>query len=127
MSYAWRKIGRQYGEVDLRGRVEAATPHGLVQMLFDELIGSLRQAELCIRNGDLERKSEKIGRALSILQGLEATLDFEKGAEVADSLAAVYRNARAEILAANRHNEPERARSACAMISEIATAWKSIG
>lgn len=127
MSYAWRNIGRQYGEVDMRGRVEAATPHGLVQMLFDELVASLRQAELCIRNGDMERKSDKISRALSILQGLEATLDFEKGGDVADSLAAVYRNARAEILAANRHNDPERARGACAMLSEIADAWRAIG
>lgn len=126
MSYAWRNIGRQYGEVDMRGRVEAATPHGLVQMLFDELVAALRQAELCIRNGDIERKSEKISRALSILHGLEASLDFEKGGDVADSLVTVYRNVRAEVLAANRHNAPERARSAGAMIAEVSEAWRAI-
>ena len=115
-----------YGGVDLRGRVEAASPHGLIQLLFDELVGAMRQAELCIRNKDMARKGQRVSRALAILASLESSLDHEKGGEIAASLSAVYRQARSELLAASRTDDPVRARGAADLIGEIAAAWRQI-
>ncbi len=115
-----------YGGIDLRGRVETATPHGLVQLLFDELLATMRQAELCIRNKDRTRKSERVTRALTILHGLEANLDHARGGDLAGHLSSVYRQARADITAASRLEDADRAKSASLLIAEIAGAWRAI-
>lgn len=115
-----------YGGVDLRGRIEQSSPHGLIQILFDELVGAIRQAELCIRNHDIARKGQRVSRALSILASLESSLDHEKGGEIADSLSSVYRQARSELLSASRTDDPARARGAADLIGEIAAAWRQI-
>ena len=121
-----RSAAQLYGGVDLRGRVEAASPHGLVQLLFDELLGAMRQAELCIRNSDRARKGERVARALSILGGLESSLDHARGGALAERLAGVYRHARAEIVAASKSDDADRAHGATDMIAEIAAAWRAI-
>ena len=121
-----KQAAQLYGGVDMRGRVEAATPHGLVQLLFDELLGAMRQAELCIRNCDRARKGERVSRALAILGGLESSLDHGCGGDLAETMANVYRKARAEIMAASRADDAERARGAAGMIAEIADAWRAI-
>ena len=66
-------------------------------------------------------------RALSILHGLEASLDFEKGGEIAASLAAIYARARHMVLAAGRDNDADAVAGAREMIGEIASAWDAIG
>ena len=116
-----------YGGVDLRGRVESLSPHGLVQLLFDELLGAMRQTELCIRGGDRARKSERVSRAVAIINGLESGLDYGKGGAVAENLSKVYRQARAEIVAASRNDDADRARGATEMVAGIAGAWREIG
>jgi flagellar protein FliS len=126
MNLMQRNVHSSYGAVDVRGRVEHASPHMLVQMLFDELLSTLRQADLCIRNRDLERKSDRVSRALSIIHGLESSLDFSKGGDVAESLASIYAHVRGEIAGANRHNDPDRIRGAIDVVSEVADAWRGI-
>lgn len=121
-----KSAAQLYGGVDLRGRVESLPPHGLVQLLFDELLGAMRQAELCIRNSDRARKGERVSRALAILGGLESSLDHQKGGALAERLSGVYRQVRAEIMAASRADDADRARSATAKIAEIAGAWRAI-
>lgn len=121
-----KSAAQLYGGVDLRGRVESLSPHGLVQLLFDELLGAMRQAELCIRNSDRVRKGERVSRALAILGGLESSLDHQKGGALAERLSGVYRQVRAEIMAASRADDADGARSATAKIAEIAGAWRAI-
>lgn len=115
-----------YGGVDLRGRVEALSPHGLIQLLFDELLAAMRQTELCIRNRDRARRSERVSRAVAIINGLESSLDHGKGGAVAENLSRVYRQARAEIVAACRNDDGDRARRATELVAEIAGAWRII-
>ena len=120
-------VKARYQNVDLASRVESASPHGLVLILFDELMKSLEaMAAACSRN-DWTQRGIAQARALNMLNGLESSLDFDKGGEIAQSLASIYREARRLVIAGARDNDAEQILRARTMVGEIASAWQSIG
>src|SRR3546814_18781825 len=84
---------RRYAAVHSGSRIEGATPHALVKLLFDELLLALDAAALAERNGDRLKVSDKQARAMSLLFALESSLDFDKGGDIATGLTQIYRKA----------------------------------
>lgn len=117
----------RYQSVDMSSRIEGASPHGLVAILFDELLKALDAMAAAVRRGDIAQRGTRQTRALSILHGLEGSLDFEKGGDIADGLAAIYREARRLTIAGGRDNDAEQVVQAREMLGEIASAWNQIG
>ena len=65
-------------------RVDAASPHQLVLMLFDGFVDSLAQALGALRDGAIETKCRAISRAARIVdEGLKASLDLRSGGTLA--------------------------------------------
>jgi len=118
---------RRYAAIDTGSRVEGATPHQLVRILYDELLLALGTSALALKNGDRHKCIDRQSRALAILHALETSLDFERGGDVAPSLAIVYREVRRRTVAATASNDPELLESARGIIAEIAGAWNQIG
>lgn len=118
---------RHYAAVDSGSRVEGATPHQLVRILFDELLLALDTAALALKAGDRHKCLDRQTRALAILHALETSLDFDQGGEIAISLATIYRETRRRTLEATVANDPSLMESAHGFIAEIASAWKQIG
>lgn len=116
-----------YKSVDLVSRIEGASPHQLVQVMYEELLKALDAMAVAARRNDFTQRGERQARALAILTGLETSLDFEQGGEIATGLVAIYREARRLLLAAGRENDADRIRQARDMLYEIATAWDAIG
>ncbi|MFN3944686.1 MAG: flagellar export chaperone FliS [Allosphingosinicella sp.] len=117
----------RYHTVDLSSRIEGATPHQLVAILFDEGMKALDAMAAAIGRGDYVQRGERQSRALRIISGLEESLDFDRGGEVARGLAAIYAEARRLALAAGRDNDAGKATQAREMLAEIAAAWTQIG
>ncbi|MFD1106774.1 flagellar export chaperone FliS [Sphingobium olei] len=125
--YAGGAAARRYAAVHSGSRTEGATPHGLVKILFDELLLAMDAAALAERNGDRTKVSDKQARAMSILFALESSLDFEKGGDVATGLAQIYREARRLLLTGAQERSTEPVERARAIVGEIAEAWDQIG
>ena len=119
--------GARYRALDLGTRVQDASPHRLVAILFEELLLSLEATAAAQRAGDTARCGPRQARALSILHALEASLDFAAGGEIAQGLAAIYRHARRETVAGVQEDSPARIDGARTVIAEIAGAWTTIG
>ena len=117
----------RYQNVDLSSRIEGATPHGLVAILFDELLKALDAMAAAAHRKDFGQCGMKQARALSILCGLEGSLDYKSGGEIAQSLASIYAEARRLIIAAGRDNDAELIVRAREMLHQIASAWESLG
>lgn len=116
-----------YKSVDLGSRIEGASPHQLVQLMYDELIKAVDAMAVAVRRDDYVQRGQRQARALKILSGLETSLDFDKGGEIAASLATIYREARRLLVAAGAGNDEDMVGQVRAMIGEIATAWTQIG
>ena len=116
-----------YKNVDLGSRIEGATPHQLVQLMYDELTKAIDAMAVAVRRGDYVQRGERQARALKILSGLETSLDFDKGGDIAVDLVTIYREARRLLIAGGRDGHSELVLKAREMIYEISTAWDQIG
>lgn len=116
-----------YRSVDLASRVEGASPHGLVTILYEELLGALGVARAALRQGGTPHRVDGIPRALTILAALEGGLDFDQGGEVARTFAQVYRGLKAQVAAGARARDAAALDEARRMIADLAGAWSAIG
>lgn len=118
---------KRYAAVHAGSRIEGASPHSLVKILFDELAIAMAAAAQAARQDERFKMLEKNTRALSILHALESSLDFEQGGEVAVGLAQIYRETRRLLVAAMHDGGIKDIETAQALIAEIAEAWDRIG
>jgi len=125
--YAGNTAARRYAAIHTGSRIEGATPHALVKILFDELLLAFEASIVAERAGDRVKVSDKQARAMSILFALESSLDHEKGGDIASGLAQIYREARRLLLLGAREHNVEPVEQARAMVAEIADAWNQIG
>ncbi|WP_298689912.1 flagellar protein FliS [uncultured Sphingomonas sp.] len=129
-SAGYASAKRQYATIDLGSKVEGASPHRLIAILYDELLKTMDALTVGLAaNGTLSQEGaiKRRGRASSILLGLEGSLDHAQGGDLARGLAAVYREARRLIdLSVAQHN-PKPIIQAREMIVEISEAWARIG
>lgn len=117
---------RAYARVATTARATTADPHLIITMLFDEALADLARAERAIETCDLAAKSRYLSHAVTLVAALDASLDHERGGEIARNLASVYAFVRARILRASARNDVEQVRLAAASLGEIAGAWKAI-
>ena len=117
---------QRYQSLDLGARVECATPHELVAMLFEGLRDALGGAERALAHGRAALRVKSVTRALAILDALDASLDFTRGRDVARALAAVYAQVRVLIVAGNAEARRELFSAAAGQIAELDEAWSEI-
>ena len=118
---------KAYGEVAVQSSVSEASPHKLVEMLFDGLIQSINGARGAFARGDVSEKGRLIGKSVRILEeGLKAGLNHENGGELAANLQSVYDFCILELTKANLHNNAEILDTVLKIIEPIASAWHEI-
>lgn len=116
-----------YNKVARDAQVEGASPHELVKIMFDELLKALDQGVVLIEKGDIAGKSERISRALNILNALDASLDFDEGGDISVGLAQIYGHCKQKVVTAHVRNDVEAIKEAKTIINDIAEAWTQIG
>jgi flagellar protein FliS len=112
-----------YRTIDAVGRTAAADPHQLVELMYKECVAALRAAAFATEKRQLPVKSERIARATAILFALESGLDFERGGDIARTLATLYHGLRTQVLDASMGRDPAPFRAAADDLEEIAVAW----
>jgi flagellar secretion chaperone FliS len=117
----------RYQAVDVVSRVESADDHGLVAILYEELLKALDAMAVAAARKDFGQRGERQAKALRLISGLEASLDFEEGGEIAIGLAKIYREARRLVIAAGRENDARKIVQAREMLGGVAEAWAQIG
>ena len=130
MSYASR-LSRDpretYRSVDVASRTGGATPHQLIAILYEDLLRELRLGALAAEAGDHLVKNERLTKAIALLFALEAGLDFDRGASVAEALSRFYRGCRDAVMRASIESNAALIRDVAANVGEIADSWKAIG
>jgi flagellar protein FliS len=121
-----RNAMNAYRQAEQDFLVEGSDGHGLVQLLFNELLVAIEETSISIELDDLAARSASSSKALSILYVLNSSLDFEKGGEVALSLEQLYGWSRRQLIEAIKENSRERLANVYSSIADIADAWASI-
>jgi flagellar protein FliS len=116
-----------YQQVHVTTGVDGATPHRLVQMLFEGLLDSLARARGAMAHGNVAVKGEEIGRAVRIVEeGLKAGLNIKEGGRLAQDLNDLYAYVTVRLTYANRHNDEAAIVECVRLLEPIARAWDDI-
>lgn len=116
----------QYRKLDISSRVDAASPTELIQMLFDGAIAKLQTARGCMSREDLAGRSEALSSAVSIIEGLQSSLDLDKGGSLASNLDALYSYMMRKLWEANRHNDIDAVIEVGTLLGTVSEAWRTL-
>lgn len=99
---------KAYAQISVESAVMSASPHQLIEMLFDGANSALVRARLFLEQGDVVAKGEALSKAINIIDnGLKAGLDQEKGGEIATNLSELYDYMIRRLLQANLRNDAQ--------------------
>lgn len=108
-----------YREVE----VLSASPGELVVILYDHLLVSLRRARIAVDAGNFELRSGLLEKCRAILGELLATLDHERGGEIARELSGLYAFLLSELVDVGVHADLARLDRITAMVAELREAF----
>jgi flagellar secretion chaperone FliS len=103
-----------------------APPGRLVVMLYDGCIRFLFQSAYAMREGNRKTSLERMRKAEAIIDELRATLDHEKGGEIAGNLSAIYGFSRSHLLKAWSEQDADKIDEVSRLIGELRDAWAQI-
>lgn len=116
-----------YAKVAIDNSVETANPHKLVLMLFDGAVLALASAHAQMLEGKVAEKGQNISKAINIItSGLKASLNIEKGEDLALRLDALYDYMVIRLLHANLNNDPGALKEVSGLLGELRGAWAEI-
>ncbi len=116
----------RYAAMRSQGLVADASPTRLVQILYEQILSELAVAQGCMERiednlplPEVIAKGKAMGNAIRLINHLNATLDMERGKEVAANLHSLYVYMLARLTLANASNDPGIVAEAVALVRKI--------
>jgi len=116
----------QYKKIDTESAVNGASPHKLIQMLMAGALDRMAQARAAYESKNIEQKGVLLGKTISIIAGLQASLDNDKGAEVAANLDKLYDYMQRRLLEANLKNDMGMVEEVSGLLGKVKSSWDAI-
>jgi flagellar secretion chaperone FliS len=123
----------QYQSVRNHGLVADASPTRLVQVMFEQILAQMAIAQGCmgrIENNlpltEVVAKGKAIGKAVRLIDQLNASLDMERGQQIAENLRALYVYMLARLTLANLNNDAAVVVEVSGLVQKIKTGWDQI-
>lgn len=110
----------------LTQEVMTASPARLVSMLYDKVTLSLKEAISAIEAGEIETRWRANARAMEILSHMWATLDVEKGGEIAQNLDSLFSFMLSRLPEVDFRNDPEPAREVIELLEPLRQSWHEL-
>lgn len=115
-----------YRSMGAQGALADATPHQVVQVMFDAVLSRIAEAVGHLERGETAAKGEKVSKALAIIEALTLGLDTSKGGEIASNLERLYDYMSRTLVRANAENRRELFAEVSALVREIKQGWDGI-
>lgn len=128
-----RNRAQQYQSVRSHGQVADASPARLVQIMFEHILSQLAAAGGCMERihnnlplNEVVAKHKAMNKALRLIGQLDATLDMEKGGQIAANLHNLYLYMLGRLTTANADNDPRMVAEVANLVRTIKAGWDKI-
>ena len=125
MGYSANNGFKAYKEIG----VKTASQGSLVVMLYEGAVSRLEEAialvddDNKVRPGDIEKFGQKVQKVSDIISELEASLDMEKGGEIAKNLMSLYIFFNKQLLSVSLTHDRKTLESVHKMLSDLLDSW----
>ena len=116
---AYRDVGVQSGITD-------ASPHQLITMLMDGALSRISSAKGAMARGETALQGGAIGKAIGIIDGMRASLDLDRGGEVAANLRDLYDYMERRLVEGGAKADQEALDEVTRLLKEVKSGWDAI-
>lgn len=116
----------QYKEVHVQSSIMDASPHRLIQMLMEGALEKIALAKGNILRKEIAQKGENIGKAITIVGGLQSSLNTDAGGDLAESLNDLYDYMSRRLVVANIQSDEAILDEVAGLMIEIKAGWDAI-
>ena len=117
---------KQYQQVSINSSVMGASPHHLVQMLMEGALERIALAKASMARTEIAMKGQNISRAISIVGGLQGSLNREAGGDIAENLSNLYDYMTGRLLIANIQNDEGILDEVSGLMMELKMGWDAM-
>ncbi len=117
---------QQYQQVGMRSAVDESSPHRLIQMMMEHALAKMNFARGFIERGQVAEKGKAIGDAISVINGLQASLNHKADERMAANFDSLYAYMMRRLLEANLNNDVAIIDEVVVLMSELKEAWDAI-
>lgn len=117
---------KAYRRTSLEAELSVATPHRVIQLLFNGLLERLSQAKGAIERKDYEYKADRITKALGIIDGLQGALERKENPELSDKMYALYDYMKLQLTQASSSLDASPIDEVMKLLMPIKQAWDNI-
>ncbi|MGG1312915.1 MULTISPECIES: flagellar export chaperone FliS [Cohnella] len=110
-----------------KNKYETASPHRLIQMLYEGAIQNLNAALAALDKSDLSQAHQRIMRAQDIVSELLSSLNEQQGGTIASNLKSLYLYMLNRLVQANVKKQKEPLAEVADLLRELKSAWDQIG
>lgn len=121
-----QSAAQAYQQIDIRTRVESATPHRLIQLMMERALTKIGLALTHIKNGNVQEKGNNITDAISIINGLQASLNHKADQRMSENFDALYAYMMRRLLEANLQNDAGKLQETAGLLRQLKEAWDAI-
>ncbi len=118
---------KTYKEIELQARINEATPHQLIELLYEGLMLRLSHALECAKQHDKAQMDEEIVRSIDIIMGLHSSLSTEVDSDLPYKLSNLYEYMQRQLLRARIGNSVSIIDEMISLIEPLALGWQEIG
>ncbi|EED30873.1 flagellar protein FliS [gamma proteobacterium NOR5-3] len=95
-------------------------------MLFDGALDRIASAKGAMERGDTGVQGALLGKAITIIDNMRASLDHQQGGELAGKLADLYDYMERRLLEAGTKADPEILDEVSGLLREVKSGWDQI-
>jgi len=117
---------KQYNQIGVASGVESADSHRLIQMLMNGALEKIATAKGYMERNDIAQKGGNISWAISIIDGLRASLNVENGGEIAQNLDDLYDYMTRRLARANIENNADILDEVSSLVRSLKSAWDEL-
>lgn len=115
-----------YQSIATQSRVADASPHRLIQLMMERALAKIDLAKSQMQEGKVADKGINISDAISIINGLQASLNHSANARLSENFDALYAYMMRRLLEANLHNSEGMLTEVANLLRELKEAWDAI-
>jgi flagellar protein FliS len=117
---------KAYQQLDTQSRIEDASPHRLIQLMMERALAKIGLAGTQMKEGRIADKGNNISDAISIINGLQASLNHKADQRMSENFDALYAYMMRRLLEANLQNDERILDEVAGLLRELKEAWDAI-
>lgn len=117
---------QQYQRIGTTNTVGESSPHRLIQMMMEHALSRINFARGHMERNEVDRKGAAIGDAISVINGLQVSLNHKANERMSENFDALYAYMMRRLLQANLDDDVKILDEVSGLMRELKEAWDAI-